>query len=328
MNLESKKMLSIVAPVYNEQEVIQQFIDRLMKAIVPLQSDYQFEVILVDDGSRDTSLNLMKQAVFKHSCLKIVQLRKNYGQTAALQAGLDQATGDLVVTMDADLQHFPEDIPAFLEKLEQGFDLVCGWRAQRDEGVIRRWPSRMANYFLHKISGLDIHDFGTTFRIYKAEYAKELRLLGESHRYLPILVNNNGGKVSEIPIQNVRRFAGKSNYGLGRIIGVFIDLFLIQFFTHYQDRPLRIFGKIALITFSVGVGLILAITTESFVYGINALQERIGTFMVSIVLLIGSIQIFLSGILAEIMTRVMFSQGDQRVYRIFKTWDADNLQEI
>lgn len=322
-----KKMISIVAPVHNEEDIIVQFLDRLFGAIAPLKSEYQFDVVLVDDGSRDHSLNLMKQAVLAQPCLKIVQLRKNYGQTAALQAGLDQAVGDLVITMDADLQHFPEDIPAFLKKIEEGFDLVCGWRAQRDEGIIRRWPSRVANYFLHKISGLDIHDFGTTFRIYKAEYAKELRLLGESHRYLPILINNNGGKVAEIPIQNVRRLAGKSNYGLGRTIGVFIDLFLIQFLTHYQDRPLRVFGKVALITFALGVGLILAITVESLAYGINSIQGRLGTFMVSIVLLIGSIQIFLSGIIAEIMVRVMFSQGDQRVYRILRTWDSTNLQE-
>jgi glycosyltransferase involved in cell wall biosynthesis len=326
MNLARKKTISIVTPVYNEQEVIPQYIERLFKAIAPLP-EYQFEVILVDDGSRDRSLILMKQAVLRQSCLKIVQLRKNYGQTAALQAGLDQADGDLVITMDADLQHFPEDIPAFLEKLEEGYDLVCGWRAQRDEGLVRRWPSRVANYFLRKVSGLDIHDFGTTFRIYKAEYAKELRLLGESHRYLPVLVNNNGGRVTEIPIQNVRRLTGKSNYGLGRTIGVLIDLFLIQFLTHYQDRPLRVFGKIALIAFALGAALILGITIESLVYGINSIQGRLGTFMVSIVLLISSIQIFLSGILAEIMARVMFSQGDQRVYRIYKTWDSNNLQE-
>jgi glycosyltransferase involved in cell wall biosynthesis len=326
MNLARKKTISIVTPVYNEQEVIPQYIERLFKAIAPLP-EYQFEVILVDDGSRDRSLILMKQAVLRQSCLKIVQLRKNYGQTAALQAGLDQADGDLVITMDADLQHFPEDIPAFLEKLEEGYDLVCGWRAQRDEGLVRRWPSRVANYFLRKVSGLDIHDFGTTFRIYKAEYAKELRLLGESHRYLPVLVNNNGGRVTEIPIQNVRRLTGKSNYGLGRTIGVLIDLFLIQFLTHYQDRPLRVFGKIALVAFALGAALILGITIESLVYGINSIQGRLGTFMVSIVLLISSIQIFLSGILAEIMARVMFSQGDQRVYRIYKTWDSNNLQE-
>lgn len=327
MNLAGKQMISIVTPVYNEQDVILQYIDRLFKAIAPLQSDYQFEVILVDDGSRDRSLHLMKQALLRESRLNIVQLRKNYGQTAALQAGLDQAAGDLVITMDADLQHFPEDIPAFLEKLEEGYDLVCGWRARRDEGLIRRWPSKVANYFLRKASGLDIHDFGTTFRLYRAEYAKELRLLGESHRYLPVLVKNNGGRVAEVPIQNVRRFAGKSNYGLGRTLGVLIDLFLVQFLTHYQDRPLRVFGKIALIAFVLGASLILAITIESLVYGINSVQGRLGTFMVSIVLLIGSIQIFLSGILAEIMARVMFSQGDQRVYRVFKMWNSHNLKE-
>lgn len=328
MNSARKKIISIVSPVYNEEEIILKFIERVFEAIKPIETDYQLELILVDDGSRDNSLALMKQTALREPRLKIVQLRKNYGQTAALQAGIDQATGDLIVTMDADLQHFPEDIPAFINKLEEGYDLVCGWRAQREEGLIRRWPSKVANYFLRKASGLNIHDFGTTFRIYRAEYAKELRLLGESHRYLPVLVNNNGGKVAEIPIQNIRRYAGKSNYGLGRTIGVLIDLFLVQFLTHYQDRPLRVFGKIALIAFSMGVFLILAITAESAIYRINALQSRIGTFMISIVLLIGSIQIFLSGIIAEIMVRVMFSQGDQRVYRIFKMWDSSNSKEL
>ena len=322
-----KKYISIIAPVYNEEKIIVQFISRIFSVVTLLKPDYECELILVDDGSRDNSLLLMKRSAQKEPRLKILQLRKNYGQTAALQAGIDQANGDLIITMDADLQHFPEDIPAFLNKLGEGYDLVCGWRIQRDEGIIRRYPSKVANYFLRKASGLNIHDFGTTFRIYRAEYAKELRLLGESHRYLPVLVNNNGGKVAEIPIQNVRRSVGKSNYGLGRTIGVLIDLFLVQYLTHYQDRPLRVFGKIALIALSIGVFLIFAMTAESIIYRINSIQDRIGTFMVSIILIIGSIQIFLSGIVAEIIVRVMFSQGDQRVYRISKLWDSTNLGE-
>jgi len=320
-----KNSVSIVAPVYNEELVIEEFVRRLVTVITPLESNYTFELILVDDGSKDRTLEKMKQLARQETRLRVIQLRRNYGQTAALQAGLDAANGEIVITLDADLQHFPEEIPAFLEKLEQGYDIVCGWRHQRVEGIVRCWPSRVANYFIHRISGADIHDFGTTFRAYRAEFTRELRLLGEFHRYLPVLIMSMGGKVTELPIQNIECPLGKSNYGLGRTFGVLLDLILLQFLTHYLDRPLRIFGKIAAATFAVGASIISVLLIYAWISGVHAAQARLGWLMIAIFLLISSVQITLAGILAEMLTRVFFAQGDRRVYRVCREWNHETL---
>lgn len=318
--------VSIVAPVYNEELVIEEFVRRLTVAITPLETNYTFEIILVDDGSKDHTLTKLKQLVAQEKRLRVIQLRRNYGQTAALQAGLDAAIGDIVITLDADLQHFPEEIPAFLEKLEEGYDIVCGWRHQRAEGVVRRWPSRVANYFIHRISGADIHDFGTTFRAYRAEFTRELRLLGEFHRYLPVLIMNMGGKATELPIQNIERPLGKSNYGLGRTFGVLLDLILLQFLTHYLDRPLRIFGKIATATFAVGASIISFLLVYAWISGVHAVQARLGWLMMAIFLLISAVQIVLAGILAEMLTRVFYAQGDRRVYKVYREWNRETIE--
>ena len=267
----------------------------------------------------------MKSYAKKYAFIRIIQLRRNYGQTAALQAGLDAAKGEIFITMDSDLQHFPEEIPRFLAKLAEGYDLVCGWRKDRREGIIRRWPSWVANRIMNLISKMEIHDFGTTYRAYRAEYARELRLLGESHRYLPIMVKDLGGKITEIPIQNIKRPAGKSHYGLGRTIGVLLDLFLLQFMTHYIDRPMRLFGLLSLVSFSGGVLLILWITYDSFRLGVNAVQTRLGTFLTAVILMITSVQILLTGFISEILIRVFFSQSDKSVYKIYREWNDRNI---
>jgi glycosyltransferase involved in cell wall biosynthesis len=324
--LINRKKISIIAPVYNEELLIEKFINRVEDVISKNKKIYEFELILVDDGSRDSSLQKIQGLACKHHNIRIIQLRRNYGQTAALQAGIDAADGDIFITMDSDLQHFPEEIPAFINKLGEGYDLVCGWRKNRKEGIIRRWPSYVANRFISLISGLKINDFGTTYRAYRAEYARELRLLGESHRYLPVLIKNLGGKITEIPIKNIVRPSGKSNYGLGRTFGVMLDLVLLDFMTHYIDRPMRAFGNISLITFSIGILLILWITYDSLRLGVNAVQTRLGTFLTAVILIITSFQILLTGIISEILIRIFFNQSDQRVYKIYKEWDYQNIK--
>jgi glycosyltransferase involved in cell wall biosynthesis len=173
------RLVSVIAPVYDEAGLIGEFIARTRQALAPLEERYRFEIILVNDGSRDASLDVMKSHLAEEPRLRIIDLARNYGQTAALQAGLDAARGDIFVTLDVDLQHFPEEIPRFLETLDQGYDMVCGWRHARAEGVSRRWPSRAANRLIRAISGLKLHDFGTTFRAYRSELA-EIRLFGSS----------------------------------------------------------------------------------------------------------------------------------------------------
>ena len=202
----------------------------------------------------------------RSSRLRLIELRRNFGTTAALQAGLNEAaTGDIIVSMDSDLQHFPEDLPVLLAKLEEGYDLVCGWRHQRKENTLRRWPSRMANAVIRRITGTPIHDFGTTYRAYRADLVRHMKLLGEQHRFVPALAHMVGARVAEVPIQNIVRPAGASNYGIGRTLGVALDILYLYFIKRYLDRPLRAFGKLAFAFFAVG-GVIFTTLVGDRVY--------------------------------------------------------------
>lgn len=318
----TRPLVSVVAPVFNEETVIGEFVQRLGAVLDGLRDRYDFEIILVDDGSRDASLARMKALVEGEPRLRVLELRRNYGQTAALQAGFDAAQGEILLSMDSDLQHFPEDIPLFLETLDTGYEVVCGWRHQRAEGVVRRWPSRVANRILRWVSGLEIHDFGTTFRAYRAELVKELRLLGDFHRYIPALARQAGGRITEVRIRNIVRPHGQSSYGLGRTVGVSLDLVLLYFLFRYMDRPMRAFGQLALFAATVGGAILGALLITAWVSGVPTVREHSGWFLISILLLLASIQIVLTGILAEILVRVLFGMGDRRVYAVRREWRA------
>ncbi len=316
------RLVSIIAPVYDEAALVGEFIERTRRALEPLDARYRFEIILVNDGSRDGSLDVMKSHLDEDPRLRVVDLARNYGQTAALQAGLDAARGDIFVTLDVDLQHFPEEIPRFLETLDEGYDMVCGWRHARAEGVSRRWPSRAANLLIRAISGLRLHDFGTTFRAYRAELAREMRLFGEFHRYIPVLGHLAGGRITEIPITNVERSAGKSKYGLGRSQGVFLDLLVLLFFARFLDRPMRAFGALGLLAFTTGAGILAFLVGYSYLYDVATVRERSGWYLMSIMLLLASVQITTTGLLAEILVRVHYGIGDRRVYRVRDVFGA------
>jgi glycosyltransferase involved in cell wall biosynthesis len=318
-----RPLVSVIAPVYNEATVIDEFVSRLRAVVDGLKERYDFEIILVDDGSRDASLARLKELVRQEPRLRVLELRRNYGQTAALQAGFDAARGEILLSLDSDLQHFPEDIPQFLDTLETGYEVVCGWRRERAEGIVRRWPSRAANVLLRALSGLAIHDFGTTFRAYRAELVKELRLLGDFHRYIPALARQAGGRITEIPIRNVVRPAGQSSYGLGRTVGVSLDLVLLYFLSRYMDRPLRAFGQLALVAATVGATILGALLLLAWVSGVPTVREHSGWFLISILLLLASVQILMTGILAEILVRVLFGMGDRRVYAVRREWRGD-----
>lgn len=314
------ELVSVVAPVYNEEAVIEEFVERTLAVADSLKAQYRFEVVLVDDGSRDGTLVLLKALSQQYERVRIIELNRNYGQTPALQAGIDQAKGDIIVTLDADLQHFPEEIPAFLDKLGDEFDVVCGWRHERAEGKIRRWPSKVANLMISRISGLKLHDFGTTFRACRAEAVDDLRMFGEFHRFVPVLLAHFGGKITEIPIKNIERPAGVSNYGLGRTVGVFLDLFVLYFFINYLDRPMRAFGKLGLLAGGMGSTILGIMVAIAYTYNLPLFRDHPGWFILGSMLLLVSIQMILAGILAEILIRIHYSQGDGRVYRIRKEW--------
>src|SRR5450432_4267934 len=250
---------SIVVPFHNEEENVTALYARL-KQVMEQVGD-SFELVLVDDGSSDRSYKLLEEIAAVDSRVLVVKLRRNFGQTSALAAGFDHSQGEFILAMDGDLQHDPDEVPQFLEKLEEGYDVVSGWRKDRvDNFVMRRFPSRCANWMMARLSGVDIHDFGTTFKAYRREVIQNIPLYGEMHRFIPALASWYGASICEVPIRNVNRELGRSHYGIGRTFRVFFDLLTIRFLLKYMSRPLHFFGSIgALSMFSGGtLAIILA----------------------------------------------------------------------
>lgn len=321
-----RPLLSIVAPVFNEAATLPELVSRIVEATRSLEDRYAFDFVLVDDGSTDTSLEVARRLTLSESRLRVVELRRNFGQTAALQAGLSAARGEVVVSMDADLQHFPEDIPDFVAKIEDGYDLVCGWRHQRQEGISRRWPSYVANRIIKRVSGLDIHDFGTTFRAYRADLLRHLKLLGEQHRFVPALAILVGARITEIKIRNIERPVGKSNYGIGRTLNVMLDILFLYFATHYLDRPLKAFGRIAIAMMLVGSTIAVWLLASAWLTGVATVRTHSGWFLLSILLFLSSLQVMLVGLLAEILVRIYYSNAGSERYVVRKEWRQGGIE--
>jgi glycosyltransferase involved in cell wall biosynthesis len=315
-----KKLVSIVAPVYNEERVLPEFVRRIAAAMATVVDRYDYEVVLVDDGSRDSSLKVAREIAQTDARIAVVELRRNYGQTAALQAGMDAAQGEFIVSLDADLQHFPEEIPVFLARLEEGLDVVCGWRHQRQEGIVRRWPSRAANALLRWITKLEIHDIGTTFRGYRTEIVRDFRLLGENHRFIPVFAKMAGARIDEIPIENIERPVGQSNYGISRTFNVLLDLVFLLFLTRYLDRPIRAFGAIALGFFAVAFAIGLTLLVWAFATGTPTVRDHSGWFLLSLFLAVSGLQFLLVGVLAEIIVRVYYGSETRTTYKVRNVW--------
>jgi glycosyltransferase involved in cell wall biosynthesis len=248
----------------------------------------------------------------------LVALRRNYGQTAALQVGFEHARGAVVISMDADLQHFPEDIPQFLAKIEEGFDVVCGWRADRREGVRRRWPSRAANWLVRRLTGLTVHDIGTTFRAYRGDVVRQLQLLGEHHRFIPVLATNLGARLTEVPIRNIERPSGVSNYGLSRTFNVLLDIAFLVFYVKYLDRPIRVFGRLALASLAAATVIMTVLGVVSVAYGIPVVRERSGWFLLALILYVSGVQFLLFGLVSEVVVRMYFYPERAKPYLVRK----------
>src|ERR1700676_5594011 len=266
-------MLSIVIPIHNEEPALLPLDDRLTGVLELLQRPY--EILFVDDASTDRSFELLANLVETDGHLKVIRLRRNFGQTAALSAGFHEAKGDVVIAMDGDLQHAPEDIPALLEKIDQGYDIASGWRKHRvDNTVMRKIPSRIANWLMAKASNIKLHDFGTTFKAYRAEVLKDVHLYGELHRFIPALASFYGARVIEVPIRNVPRASGGSHYGLGRTFRVMFDIFTIWFLLKYFTRPMHFFGKWGLLSAGLGGSILGGIAVEKFWTGRDIVTEH------------------------------------------------------
>src|SRR5215471_15729324 len=256
MKSDSPIQFSIVVPFYNEQENIPPLYMKLTEVMDGIGEPY--ELIFVDDGSKDSTFKVLSDIYEHDHRVNVVRLRRNFGQTAALKAGFDFARGSIIISMDGDLQHDPEEIPRFLEKMEEGYDLVSGWRyARQDHWLMRQIPSRAANWMMAKLSGVNLHDFGTTFKAYRREIIQEIQLYGELHRFIPALAASTGAQITEVPITDLARKNGKSNYGIGRTLRVFLDLIIVKFLLDYSTRPLQFFGLLGVGGVSLG-GIIAA----------------------------------------------------------------------
>ena len=306
---------SVVVPLYNESAVVQDLYDRLTKTLAA--TGLYYELIFIDDGSADDTLQLLRKIVAGDSKVVVIELRRNFGQTPALVAGFDVARGQIIISMDGDLQHLPEEIPGFLEKLNEGYDVVSGWRKKRvDNLLVRKIPSRIANWLASKISGVDIHDFGTTFKAYRREVIEQLHLYGEMHRFIPALLSQSGAKIVEIPITNVIRPSGSSNYGIGRTLRVALDLITLRFLLGYVSRPLHFFGRAAMWCSVVSLLLAAYILFDKLYYKVPVVVAH-GPMagLAAVLMLVGTVFIA-TGLIGEMFSRVYFESTDQKIYSV------------
>ncbi len=300
--------LSVVITVFNEEENIQPLLQQLYDALQGID----YEILFVDDGSTDQTIaNLQKHATNK---VKTITLQKNYGQTAAMAAGIEQASGIYIVTMDGDLQNDPKDIPILLQRIEtENFDVIAGRRANRQDNVIRKIPSRIANAIIRWASGVHIHDYGCSLKIFKRHIAKGLGLYGELHRFIPILSKLQGAKITEMDVNHHPRIYGTSKYGLGRTLKVASDLLLMTFFQKYFQRPMHLFGGAGILAFGLGMLINLYLLVEK-IMGHDIWGRPI--LILGVILLLGGVQLITIGFVAEIVVRTYFESQDKKTYVI------------
>ncbi|RLJ70031.1 glycosyltransferase involved in cell wall biosynthesis [Hydrogenivirga caldilitoris] len=306
-------MISVVIPTYNEEENVPVLYEKLKGVLDSLNEEY--EIIFVDDGSYDRTPEILKELADKDKRVKVIRFRRNYGQTAAMYAGFEYAKGDVIITMDADLQNDPEDIPKLLEKLQEGYDIVSGWRKDRkDPFLSRKLPSRIANWIISRVTGVELHDYGCTLKAYRADIAKRFRLYGDMHRFLPALANRFGARVTEIPVKHHPRLYGKSKYGIGRTVRVILDIFLVKFLNEYITKPLYVFGGFGFLLLCVGVVIELYLTFVKLFTG-----EDIGgrpLLILGVLLILAGIQLLSTGIIAELIIRTYYESRGEKPYVI------------
>jgi glycosyltransferase involved in cell wall biosynthesis len=314
MNNQARDIyLSVVVPLYNEAENVTRFYERLKPCLEKI--DRPYEVILVDDGSSDGSFELLRGICEKDQRVRAIRFRRNFGQTAAMAAGIDHARGSAIVTMDADLQNDPRDIPLLLDKLEEGYDIVSGWRADRKEPFFtRRLPSAMANRLISTVCGCRLHDFGCTLKAYRHELISKIGLYGELHRFIPALATGVGASIAEVKVRHYPRTRGVSKYGLTRTLRVILDLFTVKFFLSFATRPMQIFGVFGFASSLVGILILAYLTYVKF-----ALRQGIGgrpLLVVSMLLILGGVQFITMGLLGEMLTRTHHEVARKSVYKV------------
>jgi len=306
---------SIVVPFYNEQENIPPLYVKLTEVMDAIGERY--ELVFVDDGSKDKTFKVLSDIYEHDPRVNVVQLRRNFGQAPALKAGFDFARGEVIISMDGDLQHDPEEIPRFLEKIEEGYDLVSGWRISRtDHWLTRQLPSRIANRMMAKLSGVDLHDFGTTFKAYRREVLSEIHLYGELHRFIPALASWAGASVAEVPISNIARRSGESNYGISRTVRVLLDLLSVKFLLDYSTKPLQFFGLMGLACLTGGAGIGLWVFLRKALLDEGLLANHGPLMLLGMALVMGGIQFIATGLIGEMLARTYYESQNKPVYSV------------
>jgi glycosyltransferase involved in cell wall biosynthesis len=307
--------LSVVIPVFNEQETLPFLYQALMDALNPLQCEW--EVVLVDDGSRDESQKVLEDLTeMNPSHIKVVILRRNFGQTAAIAAGIDNASGDIIVLMDADLQNDPADIPMMIEKLEQGYDVVSGWRHERKDNLSRTLPSRMANWLISFVTGVHLHDYGCTLKAYRREVLTGFRLYGEMHRFIPVYADSVGAKIIEVRVNHHPRKYGKAKYGLERTLKVVLDLFTVKFLSSYANKPIYLFGGMGIISVSTSMLLLGYIGARKILFMESLVRSPL--LLLSVMFFILGAQSVLMGLIAELLVRTYHESQQKPTYTVRK----------
>lgn len=308
--------LSIFLPVYNEEENLERLNQKIFAAMAAL--GHSFEVIYVDDGSSDRSLELLKKFAAEDRRVKVIGFRRNYGQTAAMAAGIDAARGEILIPMDADLQNDPADIVRLLAKLDEGYDVVSGWRKDRQDAFITRtFPSRIANGLISRIGGVPLHDYGCSLKAYRREVLKDVNLYGEMHRFIPIYAAWAGGRVTEIPVAHYPRTAGQSKYGLSRTIKVVFDLVTIKFMASYMTKPIYVFGWAGVLAFAISVfSAVFACLMKFASWPKHADFIQTPLPVLAMVMLVLGIQLFLMGLIAEMLVRTYHESQNKPIYTV------------
>ena len=305
--------LSVVVPIYNEVDSI----DTLVEAIADSLKDtyLNYEIICVDDGSRDGSTQKLRELARRRTDLKAVILRRNYGQTPAMAAGFQCAQGNVIVTLDGDLQNDPADIPMLLAKLNEGYDLVSGWRKKRQDAALTRLlPSKIANWIIGKVTGVKLQDYGCSLKAYRSELVADMNLYGELHRFLPALAYIEGARITEVPVRHHARRFGQSKYGLGRTIRVVMDLLTVFFMKKFLTRPMHVFGLGGVISLAMGIAMGLYLTIIKFAFNQNIGSRPL--LILAVLLVLTGIQLFCFGLVTELLMRTYHESQRRPIYRI------------
>lgn len=306
-------MVSVTIPVFNEEKNINSLYEKLINVLDLMSCNY--EIIFVNDGSKDASPDVLNALAENDTKVKVIHFTRNFGQTAAMMAGFDHATGDIIIPMDADLQNDPEDIPRLVAKLSQGFDLCSGWRKDRKDSTVRKvLVSRIANKLVSKISGVRLKDYGCTLKAYRKKVIKGVRLYGEMHRFIPIYASWEGAKITELPVKHHPRVHGKSSYGLERTFKVLLDLIVITFLDNYAQKPIYVFGGAGVVCFMASIGTLAYATWLKVIKGISYILTPLP--VLASMTMLASFMCVLMGLLAEMIMRTYYETQQKSIYLV------------